>query len=229
MIKCSGYLGVYDWGIGGLGFYKKFKDQYPDVPVMYFSDAGYTPYGKVEPGKLEQRVNQVMNWMYENGAAYIVVACNAASTVFNPEEDNDRYTHIIHHAIRLVRKKNLGSVAVLGGERTIHSKIYERSLKGIQVNGVVAQPLSAMIEAGKIGSQEVADYIRELSEQIEEQSVLLACTHYPAAQKVFNEVFGDGVQILDPVEEAVEAMNPISIGLKNEGEDIWYTREQQVR
>jgi len=37
---------ILDWGIGGMEFYRLFKENYPDVGVCYFSDASSLPYGK---------------------------------------------------------------------------------------------------------------------------------------------------------------------------------------
>ena len=45
-------LGILDWGIGGVSIYKLIKEKRPDVPVIYFSDTGATPYGKMERREL---------------------------------------------------------------------------------------------------------------------------------------------------------------------------------
>jgi glutamate racemase len=53
-------LAVVDWGIGGLSFWCRFAAAHPHVPVVYFSDSGFTPYGKVPRRTLARRVDRVL-------------------------------------------------------------------------------------------------------------------------------------------------------------------------
>ena len=73
-------LGIIDWGIGGIGVYKALKERLGDLPVVYFSDTGTTPYGKMSKRELNGRLDQVIAFLKAQGAANIVIACNAAST-----------------------------------------------------------------------------------------------------------------------------------------------------
>jgi hypothetical protein len=41
---------MVDWGVGGLGFYKELKKRV-DAPALYFSDNGFTPYGRTPTAK----------------------------------------------------------------------------------------------------------------------------------------------------------------------------------
>lgn len=199
------YFGIYDWGIGGLGFYKSFKKQYPDVPTLYLSDSGYTPYGKVSANDLQLRVLKVLNWLKAQNCTSIMVACNAASSVLvnHPVED---CSHIIASGVKTVLETNVDSVAIIGGKRTVESHVYQKLLHGVNVNEVIAQPISGLIEKGDISSENLRLEIRKVFQQIEVEVVLLACTHYPAAIDLMKQE-ATGKLLLDPVETAVRNLN----------------------
>jgi glutamate racemase len=74
-------LGFLDWGIGGLGIFRAFRRRRPGVPVLYWSDTGATPYGRLPAAALTARVRRVLQSMVGQGVTHAVVACNAASTV----------------------------------------------------------------------------------------------------------------------------------------------------
>lgn len=49
-------LGVLDWGIGGVDFAERFRVRMPDIPIVYLSDSGSVPYGKLSAPALALRV-----------------------------------------------------------------------------------------------------------------------------------------------------------------------------
>lgn len=197
-------IGIFDWGAGGFGVYHKLKKASPETAILYFSDAGYTPYGKVPYDKLKERVRQVLNYMYDQGVAQILVACNAASIVL-PVETKAAYLHILDAGIRLAGMPTGRCLAVLGGELTIQSGIHAEQLKWYygKVRPVVAQPLSALIEADQIESVQFDDTLRTILSQVPEAShLLMACTHYPAAADKIQGLRPE-IELLDPADELV--------------------------
>jgi len=151
---------ILDWGIGGLGFYTLLKSRHPDLPVLYFSDAGAMPNGRLPAPLLAERLRVVLRHLAERGIDRVVVACNAASTVVGEVTAVPDVVGVIEHGIGAVREKGKGkrgkggmTVGVIGGERTIRSGAYGRALRddGYRVVQRVAQPLSALIEKGAEG------------------------------------------------------------------------------
>ncbi len=74
-------LGIVDWGIGGIGLVRALDEVAPGLPVLYWSDAGATPYGRMGTDDLAARLTTVVTELAERGATEVVLACNAASTV----------------------------------------------------------------------------------------------------------------------------------------------------
>lgn len=192
-------IGICDWGIGGAGIYKLLR-QHCSSDVVYLSDTGYTPYGKVPEAELRQRMAGIIGYFKNLGIQQVIVACNAASTVI-PQDAN--ISGVIEHGIRLARRVNPAEIAVVGGIRTIESGIYKTALEaaGMRVQQRVAQPLSARIEAGDLHSAELDADIAGIFAPIKQvPCILLACTHYPLIAEQIRAYTGP-VQLLDPAAE----------------------------
>jgi glutamate racemase len=196
-------LGVLDWGIGGMGFVRALRRRTPGVPLLYVSDTGTTPYGKLARPELAARVARVVDAMAREGATAVIVACNAASTVVPWVGHRPvPVIGIVEHALRTVPAGFRGLLGVVGGARTIRSGVYRRGLArpGRRVVSRVAQPLSGHIEAGTVdGAACAAALDRILWPLRHADAILLACTHYPAIAPLFQER-APRARLLDPAE-----------------------------
>jgi glutamate racemase len=206
-------IAIMDWGIGGIGLLSELQRQNMRLPLLYFSDSGFLPYGKVSASALRNRVRAVAGFLVRQGATHLAVACNAASTVLpalgirgtagriETESGNIATTGIIVHGIGKVRESKRKIIGVIGGRRTIRSGIYRKALATSKrrLLGRVAQPLSAHVEAGDLRSALVEeDVLRILRPLRDVEAILMACTHYPALRPIFENTL-PGVAMLDPV------------------------------
>lgn len=188
-------LAVIDWGIGGFGVAREL-----DEPHLYISDAGFTPYGKASRAALVARLTDWMELLASLGVVDLVIACNAASTVRAALPSIMRVHDVIGAGIRAVQEVAPRRLGVIGGRRTIASGHHRRALarEGLVIRSRVAQPLSAMIERGELGGAaleaEVARIVRPLGDV---DTLLLACTHYPAITPVIERAL-PGVRLVDP-------------------------------
>jgi len=182
-------LAILDWGIGGIDFYRHLVQQEPNVPVIYFSDAGFEPYGLVSPADLYARLERVVAFLAGEGATHVVVACNAASTTLRCLGADCLDTQlplpclgVIGPAIAAIKRHPGESVVVLGGQRTIDSGLYQRALRAAskQVRAIVAQPLSALVECGIVAGAQVQEAVAALLPEGETEILVPACTHYTA-------------------------------------------------
>lgn len=195
-------IGICDWGIGGVGLYQLLRKR-SSVDIIYFSDTGYTPYGKVPEDELKARLTKVFEYFNSLGVHQVIVGCNAASTVLI---EDPNIIGVIEHGVNLVLKHQPKEIAIVGGKRTIESEIYKTKLeaRGLKVHQRIAQPLSARIEAGDIASEGLMEDIKAIFEPIKSvEHILLACTHYPLIQSELRRFTGDTI-FLDPAEEMVE-------------------------
>ena len=185
-------LGVLDWGLGGFSFVQHLQKHCISIPMLYFSDSGFPPYGTCRPQDLKARLKSIFIWCFERGCSHIVVACNAASSVLSPEDeffldkDKDGAGGAHHQRIIAIIRPTISclnshlqsgcSLHVIGGKRTIESQVYQKEGL-IKHTAQVAQPLSACIERGVTVGEEIDEILCGVL-QPKARHLLLACTHY---------------------------------------------------
>ena len=191
-------LGILDWGIGGLDCLRRLRTRCADLDLVYVSDAGYTPYGKVPPRELAERVSRVIG---EMNVDRVVLACNAASAVLGDIDVDLPLEGIIRHGVAAALATPHHHLGVVGGHRTIEDQVYGRPLRdaGRVVIERVAQPLSAHVEAGRLQGEEIRAALDAIVAPLAGvDALILACTHYCALTPLFEQAL-PGVQLIDPV------------------------------
>jgi glutamate racemase len=218
-------LGIIDWGIGGIGVYKALKERLGDVPVAYFSDTGATPYGKMSKRDLIERLDQVIAFLKGQGAANIVIACNAASTaIAYLDKTGVTIEGVIDSAVKLTVRSRPKRLGLIGGRRTILSGVYRKAFatKGIKVEQRIAQPLSGLIEAGDISSDMLRSAAMHILTPLKNCShILLACTHYPAIENLLAEYVSSDTIFIDPANEVVKIVERLK--WPQERDDVFFT------
>lgn len=195
-------LAVLDWGIGGVPTWAAIREHAPSVDVIYVSDSGYAPYGTVPAPELAERLRHVAVVLVKHGVTHVAVACNAASVALDELDDPPCvFFGLIDDGVESALASGAKTIAVLGGEGTIRAGVHERRLRaaGRDVIALPAQPLSAHVEAGRLGGPDVERDVEALAVAAAgSDAILLACTHYPALIPVFRR-FTD-CPLLDPCE-----------------------------
>jgi len=192
-------IGVMDWGIGGLGFFKLLRRAAPGLGCVYLSDSGAPPYGTLTRAALTRRVRQAVAWFSARGVSELVVACNAASSVLaavssserESAPDAPRILGVIEPTLRPLLRGPRSSIGIFGGRRTVRSLAYRTPLlrAGFCVEQRIAQPLSALVEAGRIAGPEVERAVTRILRPIAGCQLLVpACTHYVALMPLFLRV-----------------------------------------
>ncbi|MEY2936594.1 MAG: hypothetical protein RL033_7343 [Pseudomonadota bacterium] len=209
-------IGVMDWGIGGLGFWKLLRQAAPEHRCIYLSDSGALPYGKLPPRQLALRVARVAAWFQQRGVRRLVVACNAASSVLAQVPRSaaqqglplPELLGVIEPTLRALLAGPRCRIGVFGGRRTVRSLAYRNPLAaaGFDVHQRIAQPLSALVEAGRIAGPAVEREVARILIPIASCEVLVpACTHYVALLPLFQQL-APVARFVDPAELALSAL-----------------------
>ena len=219
-------LGIIDWGIGGIGIYTLVKEQMPGTGVLYFSDTGATPYGKMKRRELAARVDAVIEFLKEKGMTRLVIGCNAASTSI-PDLRNHGIPieGVIEPAVEMTARFQPESLGVIGGRRTILSGVYRTAFAehGIVIEQRIAQPLSALIESGDLSSSTLQEEARRILMPIRNCShILLACTHYPAIGPMLEHYVSDRTKFINPAAAVVKKLLNIK-GKTGVGDEFFTT------
>ena len=199
-------LAVLDYGIGGLDVWRALHNLVPARALIYLSDSGYTPYGKLTADALARRLETLARDLKQRGASALVIACNAASSALPPMGDAALCLPtlgIIDAGVAITLSSGCQRIGVIGGGRTIQSGVYQTLLEraGLDVSARVAQPLSICVEAGDVSSPKLQRHLDELLAPLTScDALLLACTHYPALTPLIAARL-PGVKLLDPARE----------------------------
>ena len=201
-------IAIIDYGIGGLGLYTMVRKDFPQLPILYFSDSGEVPYGKLSKNVLRARVEKVFGFLKKKGVERIIVACHAASSVVL-DSDKD-VIGLRSQTVKAVTKRRHGSVGIIGGGRTIRSGYYRKHLErtGIKTIQRIAQPLSILVERGEVEGPNVDAAVSKIIKPLSScDAILLACTHYPVLSDVIRKY--SAAKLIDPVEELYASIYPL--------------------
>lgn len=210
-MKLNADLVIMDWGIGGLSVYNEIRARLPHLSVVYYSDSGKAPYGKMSSQELKHRLQDVIGFFSSRGITHFVVACNAASTVLPALEHGFRrrglkVTGVIARGVEIIRKSKFSDVGVIGGRRTILSKSYTLPFSSSRKNvrGRIAQPLSALIEKGELNTPVMVKTLQQILTPLKNcDALVLACTHYPAISGQIQKIL-PRTKLLDPAEATAD-------------------------
>ena len=200
----SGRLAILDWGIGGLSVLKALLRRNPSLDFIYLSDSGSTPYGKMTPLELRNRIETLFQVSMDRFQAdAFVIACNAASTLFMDtgfRMGSKPVYNVIRPTIEFLLRSDYKCIGVIGGKRTIDARVYSKGVPNCKVIEGVAQPLSALIESGQVTGKELEQCLRDILNPFDREPIealVLACTHYPAVSGEISRILTD-IELIDP-------------------------------
>ncbi len=203
----SAPIGVFDSGLGGLSVLHEIRQLMPHESLCYIADSHYAPYGEKPHTLICQRSIVCVDWLIEQGAKAIVVACNTATAAaIGPLRA--RYTLPIiamEPAIKPAGEiTRTGRVGVLATAGTLSSKKYESLLRQharhISVISQACPGLVEVIESGDFSSvalRELLDQYLAPLRQAQIDTLILGCTHYPLIRSLITERAGEGVAVVE--------------------------------
>lgn len=192
-------IGIIDWGIGGFGLIQELQKN-GKFGYVYFSDSGYTPYGKVDEITLQKRVEKVIEFVKSKGADKIIIACNAAGSVI---KNNDNLFNIVSVGKEIINTYNNKELTIIGGNRIISSGKYDL---GYNHKLKATQRLSAIVEAGET-EQNKSEILNILNDLKPSTNLFLGCTHYPALIPIISNEFPE-TNFIDPSVKLAEKLTP---------------------
>jgi glutamate racemase len=209
-------VGIFDSGVGGLTVARELFKLLPFEHVVYFGDVGRTPYGPRSKEIITEFTRQDIAFLTEQNVKFIVCACNSASSValdeLAPDYDIEMIGVIKPGAEAAVEKTRHGRIGVIGTAATISSNAYAQTIHGIdpklKVFSLACPLFVPLVEEGyyKKATYLIAqDYLQTMIE-VDIDTLILGCTHYPLLRDVIAEVMGDAVTLIDSGEETARVV-----------------------
>ena len=211
-------IGVFDSGIGGLTVVKRVSSTLPNENIIYFGDTARVPYGSKSNSTVIEYALQDAKFLINKNVKAIVVACNTVSSISLKELRNNFNVPIIGMiepgAKYAVKETKNGRIGVIGTRATINNKAYSTEIKRIKPEIKVfekACPLFVpLAEEGWVNHKatyEIAEeYLKELKD-LNIDTLVLGCTHYPILADVIQEIIGENVKLIDSGIASAEVVN----------------------
>ena len=202
-------IGIFDSGVGGLSVLHAVRAQMPEESVVYFGDQGHIPYGPRAMEQIRDFSEAITNFLLEQNAKLIVVACNTASAAalkYLREKFPDVPFVGMEPAVKpAAETTQTGKVGVLATPATFQGALYasvvERFANGVELFQNTCSGLVQQIEKGNLRGNETHKILEDALHPMLEQNidtVVLGCTHYPFVIPLIQEIVGEEVRVIDP-------------------------------
>ena len=201
-------VGVFDSGVGGLSVLQALRRELPYEHFLYVGDSGCAPYGDRSAEFVVERAITITEFLINQGAKAVVVACNTATAVA-VESLRARFVipivaiePAVKPAAARTRSRVVGVLATTG---TLSSPNMGKLLAsyGSDVEFVI-QPcpgLADQVEKGELASNATRALVQRYIRPIIDKGgdiVVLGCTHYPFLRPLIQEVAGPAIAVIDP-------------------------------
>ncbi|MGI4816303.1 MAG: glutamate racemase [Janthinobacterium lividum] len=200
-------VGIFDSGVGGLSVLRAVRECLPHESLIYCADTLYAPYGPRDDRYIAARTLAVCDWLLEQGAKAIVVACNTATA---------QTIHLVRERLKVpligvepgikpaALSSKSGVAGVLATAATLRSDKFQKLLAEYspQCRFICSagHGLVEAIEAGDTHSPKVAALLASYLEPMLEagaDTLVLGCTHYPFLRALIEALSQGRLALID--------------------------------
>lgn len=223
MQEKSAPIGVFDSGVGGLTVAREIMRQMPNEKIIYFGDTARVPYGNKSKETVTRFSKQIVRFLQTFQVKTIVVACNTASACALDEleaETDIPFIGVVKPGAKTAAEvtKN-GRIGVIATQATIGSQIYTKYIKELNKDVTIygkACPLFVPLVEEGLWQDPVTDeiakrYLTELID-IDIDTLILGCTHYPLIRSTLGRIMGEGVSLVNPAYETAIQLKELLAG-----------------
>jgi len=249
-------IGVFDSGYGGLTILKEFLNDLPEFDFIYLGDNARAPYGSRSFEVVYEYTLQAVKKLFEMGCHLVILACNTASAkaLRNIQQNdlpildpNRRVLGVIRPAVESIGDfTRNGHVGIFGTVGTVLSNSYPIELEKWAGGKVVQTTQEAcpiwvpLVENYEIDSPGTDYFVSKniknlLAADLEIDSIILGCTHYPLLMPVIRKFVPEGIQLLEQGKvvsaKLVEYLNnhpEMNAEISKSGRVKYYTTENRT-
>ena len=218
-------IGIFDSGVGGLTVIREIMHQIPGEKLIYFGDTARVPYGNKSPETVTRYAEQIVRFLKTQNVKAIVVACNTASALAMDKIEN-KYDipmlEVIKPGAQVAAQTTVnGRIGVIATEATIRSNIYSRYINNLNetltVTGKACPLFVPFVEEGllddRITDEMARRYLKDLIE-IDIDTLILGCTHYPLLSNTIAAIMGEKVKLVNPAQETARDLKALLTATK---------------
>jgi len=202
-------IGVIDSGIGGLSLLKNLVKKYPCENYIYLADNLNMPYGNKSVKFLRTRILWLVNYLSDTfNVKQVILACNTVSLTCLDYVNK-------HSKVNVVGL----NVVDLADDRSkilctwVSARYYQ------DLNVCACKNLASYIEDNIFDTKTLKRKIANIISQINENHIVLGCTHYELVTNIFKQV-NNGKNYILPCHEFVSQYKPLKPNITNTKGDI---------
>ncbi|MBL8472797.1 MAG: glutamate racemase [Rhodocyclaceae bacterium] len=200
-------IGVFDSGLGGLSVLRHIRSLLPGEHLLYCADSGHAPYGERSPEFIRARSLALAEFLLEQGARAIVIACNTA-TAQAATLLRERYAlpivamePAVKPAVAATRRGIIGVLATTGTLQSARfAALLDNHAGEVEVLTEACSGWVDCVERGQLGGPAVRALVARHVEPLlagGADVLVLGCTHYPFLRSHIEAVAGPGVPVID--------------------------------
>lgn len=221
LISPSPTIGVFDSGFGGLTVLRALVRRFPLAKFAFIGDTARLPYGSKSRRTIARyAVESVQFLAREQGAEFLVIACNTASALALDAIEAAvpvPVLGVIEPGAKAARAASeTGDVLVIATDATVHSHAYAAACEaqGLRALEKACPLLVPLVEEGwtshPVTAQVIRIYLDELLTDaaaggLNPDTLVLGCTHYPLLRTLIEEAVPPGMRVIDSAESTAEA------------------------
>ncbi len=205
----SAPIGVFDSGVGGLSVLREIRRQFPKENLVFIADQKHVPYGPRSLEQVRAFSKAITQFLLDQGAKLIVVACNTASAAalydLRTTFPNIPFVGMEPAVKPAAEQTQSGVVGVLATPATFQGELYasvvERFANGVTVLQDTCPGLVEQIEKGELDTPATRAILETALLPMMEREidrVVMGCTHYPFVIPLIQDIVGPAVKVIDP-------------------------------
>jgi glutamate racemase len=181
----------------------------PGEEIVFLADQAHVPYGPRPLEEVRAFSERITQFLLDEGAKLVVVACNAASAAalhhLRSTFPDTPFVGMEPAVKPAAETTHTGVVGVLATPATFQGALYasviERFAQGVKVIQDTCPGLVEQIESGELESQHTRDILEKAIQPMLGagiDTIVLGCTHYPFVIPMIEQIAGTGVRVIDP-------------------------------
>lgn len=231
-------IGLFDSGIGGTSIWKEIHDLLPNEHTIYLADSKNAPYGQKSKEEIIALSIKNTEYLLNQNAKIIVVACNTATTnaIKELRAKYDVPFIGIEPAIKpaaIHSEKHI--IGILATQGTLNSELFHQTVEKFHDTKIIEQighGLVPLIEKGEMNSKEMNVLLQQYLEPMIDANIdylVLGCSHYPYLIPQIKKILPKEIKIIDSGEavarqtKTILAENNALNSGKDKGKVIFYT------
>lgn len=230
-------IGLFDSGIGGTSIWKEIHELLPNEDTIYLADSKNAPYGQKSKDEIIELSIKNTEYLLEQNAKIIVVACNTATTnaIKELRAKYDVPFIGIEPAIKpaaIHSEKHV--IGILATQGTLNSELFHQTAEKFQDTKIIEQighHLVPMIESGEMHSKRMEELLNEYLQPMIAANIdylVLGCSHYPYLIPQIEKILPKEIKIIDSGEAVAKQtksvlMDKDALSSNQKGKAVFYT------